>query len=230
MQFSDRSSFFFLSERKIALFLLVQRDASLVGHVMSTTSLVNDVACSLFCTRDRNCKSFNYYREQGICELNKEKTANNVEGVLVPYRGVEYYEKMELNQWSIKIYFAIFHADLKRMIKSGRHIPNHLWKIWCVTLPSWNRTNQVTFPGLILDLVTKTVHGARELNYLDFFLCLVRLLWQLEGCEFSKNSRIMSHIILDMRKMLTFVWWTNRFLICLTMWRWIGFAGMALFE
>lgn len=128
MQFSDRWSFFFLSERKIALFLLVQRDASLVGHVMSTTSLVNDVACSLFCTRDRNCKSFNYYREQGICELNKEKTANNVEGVLVPYRGVEYYEKMELNQWSIKIYFAIFHADLKRMIKSGRHIPNHLWK------------------------------------------------------------------------------------------------------
>ena len=230
MQFSDRLSFFFLSERKIALFLLVQRDASLVGHVMSTTSLVNDVACSLFCTRDRNCKSFNYYREQGICELNKEKTANNVEGVLVPYRGVEYYEKMELNQWSIKIYFAIFHADLKRMIKSGRHIPNHLWKIWCVTLPSWNRTNQVTFPGLILDLVTKTVHGARELNYLDFFLCLVQLLWQLEGCEFSKNSRIMSHIILDMRKMLTFVWWTNRFLICLTMWRWIGFAGMALFE
>lgn len=97
-QFTDRLSFFFLSERKIALFLLVQRDASLVGHVMSTTSLVNDVACSLFCTRDRNCKSFNYYREQGICELNKEKTANNVEGVLVPYRGVEYYEKMELNQ------------------------------------------------------------------------------------------------------------------------------------
>ena len=230
MQFSDRLSFFFLSERKIALFLLVQRDASLVGHVMSTTSLVNDVACSLFCTRDRNCKSFNYHREQGICELNKEKTANNVEGVLVPYRGVEYYEKMELNQWSIKIYFAIFHADLKRMIKSGRHIPNHLWKIWCVTLPSWNRTNQVTFPGLILDLVAKTVHGARELNYLDFFLCLVQLLWQLEGCEFSKNSRIMSHIILGMRKMLTFVWWTNRFLICLTMWRWIGFAGMALFE
>ena len=230
MQFSDRLSFFFLSERKIALFLLVQRDASLVGHVMSTTSLVNDVACSLFCTRDRNCKSFNYYREQGICELNKEKIANNVEGVLVPYRGVEYYEKMELNQWSIKIYFAIFHADLKRMIKSGRHIPNHLWKIWCVTLPCWNRTNQVTFPGLILDLVTKTVHGARELNYLDFFLCLVQLLWQLEGCGFSKFSRIMSHIILDMRKMLTFVWWTNRILICFTMWRWIGFAGMALFE
>lgn len=119
---------FFLSERKSALFLLVQRDASLVGHVMSTTALDNDVACSLYCTRDRNCQSFNYYREQGICELNKEKTPNNIKGVLVPYRGVEYYEKMELNQWSIKIYFGIFHADVKRMIKSGRHIPDHLWK------------------------------------------------------------------------------------------------------
>ncbi|CAH3188258.1 unnamed protein product, partial [Porites evermanni] len=87
-----------IPERKIALFLLVQRDASLVGHVMSTTALDNDVACSLYCTRDRNCKSFNYYREQGICELNKEKTANNIKGVLVPYRGAEYYEKMEPNQ------------------------------------------------------------------------------------------------------------------------------------
>lgn len=65
-------------------------------------------------------------------------------------------------------------------------------KIWCVTLQCWNRTNQVTFPGLILDLVMKTVHGARELNYLDF-LCLVQLLWQLEGCEFSKYSRIVPH-------------------------------------
>ena len=65
---------------------------------MSTTALDNDVACSLYCTRDRNCQSFNYYREQGICELNKEKTANNIKGVLVPYRGAEYYEKMELNQ------------------------------------------------------------------------------------------------------------------------------------
>ena len=139
---------FFLSERKIALFLLVHRDTSLVGHVMSTTALDNDVACSLFCTRDRNCKSFNYYREQGICELNKEKTANNIKGVLVPYRGVEYYEKMELNQWSIKIYFAIFHADLKRMIKTGRHIPNHLWKNLVCNFAMLKRNKSGYFPRI----------------------------------------------------------------------------------
>jgi len=83
---------FFLSEKRRALFLLAEKDTALVGHVMSSHA-VSNMECSLYCARDKTCQSYNYFKEQGICELNNETSANNAKR-LVPSMAVEYYEKI----------------------------------------------------------------------------------------------------------------------------------------
>ncbi|XP_020610810.1 uncharacterized protein LOC110049362 [Orbicella faveolata] len=84
--------FFELPERRRSLFLLVGKDTALVGHVMSSLT-VGNMECSLYCARDKTCQSYNYFKEQGICELNNETSANNAKR-LVPSMAVEYYEKI----------------------------------------------------------------------------------------------------------------------------------------
>lgn len=83
---------FFLAEKRKALFLLVEKDTALVGHVMSSHPASN-MECSLYCARDKTCQSYNYFKEQHICELNNETSLNNSKR-LVPSMAVEYYEKV----------------------------------------------------------------------------------------------------------------------------------------
>lgn len=74
------------------MFLLVEKGTALVGHVMSSHAASN-MECSLYCARDKTCQSYNYFKEQHICELNNETSLNNAKR-LVPSMAVEYYEKI----------------------------------------------------------------------------------------------------------------------------------------
>jgi len=56
-----------------------------------STRTVSNMECSLHCARDQTCQSYNYYKEQGICELNNETSKAKR---LVPSMAVEYYEKI----------------------------------------------------------------------------------------------------------------------------------------
>ncbi|KAJ7363454.1 Peptidase inhibitor 16 [Desmophyllum pertusum] len=85
--------FYEIPEKRSASFLLVQKDTSLVGHVMNSLT-VSNMECSLYCARDKTCQSYNYYNEPGICELNSETRANNAER-LVPSIAADYYEKLQ---------------------------------------------------------------------------------------------------------------------------------------
>ena len=84
----------FYSEKRSAYFLLVQNDATLIGHVMYAHATVSNMVCSLYCARDLKCQSYNYYKKRSTCELNDDTSENNAKG-LVPSRDVDYYEKLE---------------------------------------------------------------------------------------------------------------------------------------
>lgn len=85
----------FYVERRSASFLLVHSGAALHGHVMDTFATNSNTVCSLYCARDLNCKSYNYDKEEGNCELNDDLSAKNAQG-LVPNENVDYYEKLDL--------------------------------------------------------------------------------------------------------------------------------------
>lgn len=87
-------NFLFCVEKRSASFLLVQTEATLTGHVMYERSSVSGMVCSLYCARDLRCLSYNYYKEQGTCELNDDTRVNNA-NELVHSKDVDYYEKLE---------------------------------------------------------------------------------------------------------------------------------------
>lgn len=83
-----------IPEKRSATFLLIQSEATLIGHVMYARATVSNLVCSMYCARDLNCQSYNYYRKRGTCELNNDATVSNAKR-LVPNRDVDYYEKLE---------------------------------------------------------------------------------------------------------------------------------------
>ena len=85
----------FYVEKRSASFRLVHSGAALHGHVMDTFTTNSNTVCSLYCARDLNCKSYNYDKEEGNCELNDDLSAKNAQG-LVPSENVDYYEKLDL--------------------------------------------------------------------------------------------------------------------------------------
>ena len=85
----------FYVEKRSASFRLVHSGAALHGHVMDTFATNSNTVCSLYCARDLNCKSYNYDKEEGNCELNDGLSAKNAQG-LVPSENVDYYEKLDL--------------------------------------------------------------------------------------------------------------------------------------
>lgn len=85
----------FYVEKRSASFRLVRSGAALHGHVMDTFATNSNTVCSLYCARDLNCKSYNYDKEEGNCELNDGLSAKNAQG-LVPSENVDYYEKLDL--------------------------------------------------------------------------------------------------------------------------------------
>lgn len=63
--------------------------------MMYTRTATSNIVCALYCARDLKCQSYNYYKEQGICEVNDDTTVRNAQG-LVPSKDVDFYEKLEL--------------------------------------------------------------------------------------------------------------------------------------
>ncbi|XP_067049279.1 uncharacterized protein [Acropora muricata] len=92
---SNEYLFVEIPEKRSASFRLVHSGAALHGHVMDTFTTNSNTVCSLYCARDLNCKSYNYDKEEGNCELNDGLSAKNAQG-LVPSENVDYYEKLDL--------------------------------------------------------------------------------------------------------------------------------------
>lgn len=75
----------------------VHLDYALVGHIMSTATVVDEFECQLKCLENESCRSINVHTDIHICELNNI-TRQMKPGDFKWKKGSTYYGTVEVNK------------------------------------------------------------------------------------------------------------------------------------